>query len=71
MATATPSAKPRAQTAQKQHAGLLELDPQPSVARVRPCEGAAPTVSAPLQVRRTRIPTPTRHRTRTRNLEEA
>jgi hypothetical protein len=50
MATATPSAKPRAQTAQKQHAGLLELDPQPSVARIRLCEGAAPTVSAPLQV---------------------
>ena len=38
---------PRAQTAQKQHAGLLELDAQPSVASIRLPEGAAPKVSAP------------------------
>lgn len=35
MATATPSAR-RAQTPQEQHAGLLELDAQPSAASIRP-----------------------------------
>jgi hypothetical protein len=35
MATATPLGPPGAQTAQKQHAGLLELDAQPSAARIR------------------------------------
>jgi hypothetical protein len=43
-----------AQTAQKQHAGLLELDAQPSAARIRLPEGAARKVSA--SVRRTYIP---------------
>jgi hypothetical protein len=62
MATATPLGPPRAQTAQKQHAGLLELDAQPSVASIRFPEGAAPKVSAPVQVRRAYIRTPTRHR---------
>ena len=62
MATATPLGPPRAQTAQKQHAGLLELDAQPSVASIRLPEGAAPKVSAPVQVRRAHIRTPTRHR---------
>ncbi len=55
MATATPLGPPRAQTAQKQHAGLLELDAQPSVASIRLPEGAAPKVSAPVQVRRAHI----------------
>jgi hypothetical protein len=41
MATATPLGPPRAQTAQEQHAGLLELDAQPSVASIRLPEGAA------------------------------
>jgi hypothetical protein len=36
MATATPLGPPRAQTPQKQHAGLLELDAQPSAAGSRP-----------------------------------
>jgi len=62
MATATPLGPPRAQTAQKQHAGVLELDAQPSVASIRLPEGAAPKVSAPVQVRRAHIRTPTRHR---------
>jgi hypothetical protein len=62
LATATPLGPPRAQTAQKQHAGLLELDAQPSAASIRLPEGAAPKVSAPVQVRRAYIPTPTRHR---------
>jgi len=35
MATATPSAPTGPQTAQKQHAGLLKLDAQPSAARIR------------------------------------
>ena len=35
MATATPSAWPGAQTAQKQHAGSLELDAQPFAASIR------------------------------------
>jgi len=43
-----------AQTAQKQHAGLLKLDAQPSAARIRPPEGAARKVSA--SVRRASIP---------------
>jgi hypothetical protein len=62
MATATPFDPPRAQTAQKQHAGLLELDAQPSVASIRLPERAAPKVSAPVQVRLAHIRTPTRHR---------
>ena len=49
MTTATPLGPPRAQTAQEQHAGLLELDAQPSVASTRLPEGAAPKVSAPAQ----------------------
>jgi hypothetical protein len=36
MATAIPSARPGAQTPQKQHAGLLELDAQPPAASIRP-----------------------------------
>ena len=35
MATATSLGPPGAQTAQKQHAGLLEVDAQPSAARIR------------------------------------
>ena len=35
IATATPSARRGAQTSQKQHAGLPELDAQPSGASVR------------------------------------
>jgi hypothetical protein len=61
-ATANPLGPPRAQTAQKQHAGLPELDAQPSVASIRLPEDAAPQVSAPVQVRRAHIRTPTRHR---------
>ena len=38
-----------AQTAQKQHAGLLKLDAQPSAARIRLPEGAARKVSASVQ----------------------
>jgi len=37
---------PGAQTAQKQHAGLLELHAQPSAASIRLPEGAARKVSA-------------------------
>ncbi len=36
MATATPLGSPRAQTPQKQHAGLLKLNAQPSAASSRP-----------------------------------
>jgi hypothetical protein len=61
--TATPLGPPRAQTVQEQHAGLLELDAPPSVASIRLPEGAAPKVSAPVQVQRAHIRTPTRHRT--------
>ena len=43
-----------AQTAEKQHAGLLKLDAQPSAARIRLPEGAARKVSA--SVRRACIP---------------
>lgn len=64
MTTATPLGPPRAQTAQEQHAGLLELDAQPSVASTRLPEGAAPEVSAPVQGRRAHVRTPT-----TRTLE--
>ena len=46
MATATPLGPPGPQTAQKQHAGPLEVDAQPSAARIRLPEGAARTVSA-------------------------
>ena len=49
MATATPLGPPEAQIAQKQHAGLLELDAQPSAASIRLPEGAAPKVSAPVR----------------------
>jgi hypothetical protein len=38
-----------AQTAQKQHAGLLKLEAQPSAARIRLLEGAARKVSASVQ----------------------
>jgi hypothetical protein len=62
MATAGTLGPPGVQTAQKQHAGLLELDAQPSVASIRLPEGAAPKVSAPVQVRRAHIRTPARHR---------
>jgi hypothetical protein len=62
MATARTLGPPRVQTAQKQHAGLLELDAQPSVASIRLPAGAAPKVSAPVQVRRAHIRTPARHR---------
>jgi len=62
MATAGTLGPPRVLTAQKQHAGLLELDAQPSVASIRLPEGAAPKVSAPVQVRRAHIRTPARHR---------
>ena len=54
MATATPLGPPGAQTAQKQHAGSLELDAQPSAASIRLPEGAARKVSA--SVRRAYIP---------------
>ena len=46
VATATPLGPPGPETAQKQHAGLLELDAQPSAATIRPPEGAARKVSA-------------------------
>ena len=54
MATATPLGPPGPQTPQKQHAGLLELDAQPSAASIRPPESAARKVSA--LVRRAYIP---------------
>ena len=56
------SPRPAKGVAEKQHAGLLELDAQPSVASTRLPEGAAPKVSAPVQVRRAHIRTPTQHR---------
>ena len=56
------SPRPAKGVAEKQHAGLLELDAQPSVASIRLPEGAAPKVSAPVQVRRAHIRTPTQHR---------
>jgi hypothetical protein len=46
MATATPLGPPRAQTPQKQHAGLLKLDAQPSAASSVLPESAARKVSA-------------------------
>ena len=61
MATATPLGPPRG-VAEKQHAGLPGLDAQPSVASIRLPEGAAPKVSAPVQVRRAHIRAPARHR---------
>lgn len=45
---------PEAQTAQKQHAGSLELDAQPPAARIRLPEGTARKVPAP--ARRAHIP---------------
>ena len=54
MATATPLGPPEAQTAQKQYAGSLEVDAQPSAARIHLPEGAARKVSA--SVRRAYIP---------------
>jgi hypothetical protein len=54
MATATPPRLAGARTAQKQHAGSLEVDAQPSAARIHLPEGAAQTVSA--SVRRAYIP---------------
>ena len=55
------SPRPAKGVAEKQHAGLPELDAQPSVAGIRLPEGAAPKVSAPVQVRRAHIRTPTQH----------
>jgi len=54
MATATPLGPPGAQTAQKQYAGSLEVDAQPSAARIHLPEGAARKISA--SVRRAYIP---------------
>jgi hypothetical protein len=54
MATATLVGPPGVQTAQKQYAGSLEVDAQPSAARIHLPEGAAGKVSAP--VRRAYIP---------------
>jgi hypothetical protein len=54
MATATPLGPPGAQTAEKQHAGSLEVDAQPSAARIRLPEGVGRKVSA--SVRRACIP---------------
>jgi hypothetical protein len=54
MATATPLGPPGPQTAQKQYTGSLEVDAQPSAARIRLPEGAARKVSA--SVRRAYIP---------------
>ncbi len=54
MATATPLGPPGPQTAPKQYAGSLEVDAQPSAARIRLHEGAARKVSA--SVRRACIP---------------
>ena len=54
MATAAPLGSPGAQTAQKQYAGPLEVDAQPSAARTRLPDGAARTV--PASVRRAYIP---------------
>jgi hypothetical protein len=54
MATATPLGPAGVQTAQKQYAGSLELDAQPSAASIRLPEGAARKVSA--SVRRAHIP---------------
>ena len=56
-----------AQTAQKQHAGLLKLDALPSAASIRLPEGAARKVSAP--VRRACIPDISAASGRTGNLE--
>jgi hypothetical protein len=54
MATATPLGPAGAQTAQKQHAGLLEMDAQPSAASICLPEGTAPKV--PTVVRRAHTP---------------
>jgi hypothetical protein len=54
VATTTPLGPPGAQTAEKQHAGLLKMDAQPSAARIRLHEGAVPKVAA--SVRRACIP---------------
>jgi hypothetical protein len=54
LATTTPLGPPGPQTAQKQHAGSLKLDAQPSAARIHLPEGAARKVSA--SVRRAYIP---------------
>jgi hypothetical protein len=49
MATATPLGSPGPQTAQKQHAGSLEVDAQPSTARIHLPESAARQVTAPVR----------------------
>ena len=49
MTTATHLGPPGAQRAQKQHAGSLELDAQPSAARIRLPEGAARKVLPPVR----------------------
>ena len=54
MATATLLGPPGPQTAQKQYTGSLEVDAQPSAARIHLPQGAARKVSAP--VRRAHIP---------------
>ena len=46
MATTTALGSAEAQTAQKQHAGLLKLDAQPYAAGIRLPEGAARKASA-------------------------
>jgi hypothetical protein len=56
MATAALLGPPGPQTAQKQYAGSLEVDAQPSAARTHLPEGAARKVSA--SVRRAYIPIP-------------
>jgi hypothetical protein len=54
MATTTPLGPPGPQTAQKQYAGSLEVDAQPSAAGIHLPEGAARKVS--VSVRRAYIP---------------
>ena len=49
MATATPLGPPEPQTAQKQYAGSLDVDAQPSAARISLPGGAARKVSAPVR----------------------
>ena len=56
-----------AQTAEKQHAGLLKPDAQPSAARIRLPEGAAGRSLPRCGELASR--TPTRHRARTGNLK--
>jgi hypothetical protein len=67
MATATALGPPEAETAQRQHAGLLKLDAQPSAA-----ESVFPRTRHGRSLPRCgelAFQTPTRHRARTGNLE--